>query len=1196
MPYRVAIMILKSLTMQGFKSCPDKTVLQFNNGITGVVGPNGSGKSNISDAVRWVLGEQSTKSLRGSKMEDVVFSGTSIRKASGYAEVTLCLENKDRTLSCDNDEVNITRRYYRSGDSEYKINGESVRLRDVNELFMDTGLGRDGYSLVSQGKIADLISSKSGERREMFEEAAGISHFRYRRSDALKRLSQAEENLVRLRDILSELENRVGPLKTQSEKAQKFLVLAEKRKNLEIGIWLNNIDRTQEKLREQDRKIDISKVNYDEAKKQLEEIEERLNAITEETHAINAEIEEVRSSTSHFEEQAAELLAQAKVYENSILHNNESIERFEKDKLTENANESDIDAQILASEEEKKKAEQGLKTAEDKLSAELKKIEMLRSANDEFANAGAALSAEISSLTAALADSRVISETANSQIEDLNSRIASIDELLGDKKDILHSLENVRDKAQADLDKCVQELEEYKNAALGYKIKVDSRKEKDEKIKAELSDLTAEIQRKQERLRILSDMEKNMEGYQGAVKSVMHEQKRGALRGIHGALSQLITVKDKYSTAIETALGAALQNIVVETPGDAKRAIEYLKSSHGGRATFLPVETIKARTFEEKGLDGQYGFVSMASELVSVDHKYQSIIENLLGRTAVCEDMDSALAMAKKYNNRFKIVTLDGQVMNPGGSMTGGSKAHGVGMLSRMSEIEKLRKNIKELEEKKSLTALRAKEIAEDLASAVADLNGIEGDIITHNEEKIRLEGEYKLALEQFENSAGGVKELLSEQKIMTDRIEKIKTDSEEAAGKVIELTALIAEKEKSLGDITGDRENADRDRESLTALIESIRLEILGFKKDIESSEDNIRRLNVYKDSHLSRMDELCTEIEALKNKNIWLQKDIDSLNASAEELKNKGADAKTAVGELISKREQLEKDSTSLRILEKEKSGERERISGELARLEERKASMLGEFEEFNAKLYDEYGLTRREAQALGIVIENIQEARTNLSEIKSEIKSLGSVNVGAIDEYKEVSERYEFMSKQIGDVEKSKSELLRLIDELTTNMSVRFREQFQRINVSFGETFSELFGGGKAELQLEDEMNVLECDIEIKVQPPGKNIQNINLLSGGEKGLSAIALLFAILKVTPSPFVIFDEVEAALDDVNVARYAQYVRRMTKNTQFILITHRRGTMEEADVLYGVTMQEEGVSKILELKTAEMAKKLGLA
>ncbi len=1189
-------MILKSITMQGFKSCPDKTVLQFNKGITGVVGPNGSGKSNISDAVRWVLGEQSTKSLRGSKMEDVIFSGTSIRKASGYAEVTLCLENKDRTLGCDSDEVNITRRYYRSGESEYKINGEAVRLRDVNELFMDTGLGRDGYSLVSQGKIADLISSKSGERREMFEEAAGISHFRYRRSDALKRLSQAEENLVRLRDILAELEGRVGPLKNQSEKAQKFLVLAEERKNLEIGIWLNNIEKTQERLREQDRKIDISKVKYEEAQAQLEKIEEHLNAITEETHAINAKIEEIRSSASHFEEQAAELLSQAKVYENSILHNKEAIERLEKDKLAEDANETDIDSQLHSSEEEKKMAQEGLANAESKLSSELEKIEKLRSANDEFANAGAALSAEISALTVSLADNRVISETANSQIEDLNARISSIDELLGDKKDILHSLENVRDKAKQDLDKCTEQMTEYKNAVDGYRIKVQTRREKDEQIKSEISAVDTELQRKQERLRILNDMEKNMEGYQGAVKAVMQEQKRGALRGIHGALSQLITVKDKYSTAVETALGAALQNIVVERSNDAKNAIEYLKSSHGGRATFLPIESIKPRSLEEKGLDDQYGFVNMASQLVTVDKKYQGIIENLLGRTAVCEDLDSAVAMAKKYNNRFKIVTLDGQVMNAGGSMTGGSKAHGVGMLSRVNEIEKLRVNIKLLEEKKAALSQRAKEIAEDLSSAVADLNGIEGDIVTHNEEKIRLEGEYKLALEQFENSAGGVKELLSEQRIMADRIEKIKTDRAAASQKVAEITELIAEKEKSLGLVTGDRENADRDRENLSSVIESIRLEILGFQKDIESCEDNIRRLTVRKGSHTSRMDELNSEIQALNNKNTWLQKDIDSLNGSAAELKNKGTDSRAAVQELIEKREQLEKDSTGLRALEKEKSSERENISGELARLEERKAAMLGDFEEYNSKLYDEYSLTRREAQALGIVIENIQEARSRLSELKSEIKSLGSVNVGAIDEYKEVSERYEFMSEQIGDVEKSKSELIKLIDELTTNMSVRFREQFGKINTSFGETFSELFGGGKAELQLEDEMNVLECDIEIKVQPPGKNVQNINLLSGGEKGLSAIALLFAILKVTPSPFVIFDEVEAALDDVNVVRYAQYVRRMTKNTQFILITHRRGTMEEADVLYGVTMQEEGVSKILELKTAEMARKLGLA
>lgn len=1189
-------MILKSITMQGFKSCPDKTVLQFNKGITGVVGPNGSGKSNISDAVRWVLGEQSTKSLRGSKMEDVIFSGTSLRKATGFAEVTLCLDNEDRKLNCDKDEVNITRRFYRSGDSEYKINGENVRLRDINELFMDTGLGRDGYSMVSQGKIAELISSKSGERREMFEEAAGISHFRYRRSDALKRLNQAEENLIRLRDILTELESRVGPLKTQSEKAQKFLILAEERKNLEIGIWLHNIEKTQEKLKDQDRKIDIASVQYKDAQKQLEDIEQKMNEIIEKTHEINVKIEEVRASTSHFEEQAAELESQAKVYENSIAHNNESIERLEKDKLTANEDETDIDTQIESANEQKALAQKGLEDANAKLQAQIGEIEKLQSENDQFASVAADLSKEISLLTVALADNRVISETANSQIEEIKTRITAIDDLLGNRKETVLALEEKKNNAQKALDECIEKINGYKNAVDGYRIKVQTRTEKSDKLKAEIATLDSEIGRKNERIRVLDDLEKNMEGYQGSVRSVMKESKRGALRGVHGPLSQLITVKDKYSVAVETALGVAIQNVVVDNENDAKRAIAYLKETRGGRATFLPLSAIKSRSLDEKDLDDSYGFVNIASNLVSADKKYADIIENLLGKTVVCEDMDSAIAMAKKYKNRFKIVTLDGQVINAGGSMTGGSKAQGVGMLSRSNEIEKLMASVKDLEDKKNNLAVQEKMLSEDLASAVADLEGIEGDILSANEEKIRLEGEYKLAESEFDASSSGVKELLDEEKILNERIEKINNDSVTARQKVEELNQEIAQKEKSLEAVSGDRESLSLVREELSQKAEQIRLEILGFQKDIESADDNIRRLDILKGSKTTRLEELDKEIEAFKNKNIWLTKDIESLRASADELRKQCGDAKTNVDDLIEERTNLEKENTDLRNLEKEKSSERERVSGELARLEERKAAMLNEFEEYNSKLYDEYQLTRREAIALQIVIENIGEARTRLSALKNEIRGLGSVNVSAIDEYKEVSERYEFMSEQIGDVEKSKAELIRLIDDLTTKMSVQFREQFQKINTAFGETFAELFGGGKAELVLEDEMNVLECDIEIKVQPPGKNVQNINLLSGGEKGLSAIALLFAILKVTPAPFVIFDEVEAALDDVNVVRYAQYVRRMTKNTQFILITHRRGTMEEADMLYGVTMQEEGVSKILELKTAEMARKLGLA
>jgi chromosome segregation protein len=526
-------------------------------------------------------------------MEDVIFSGTSLRKATGFAEVTLCLDNEDRKLNCDKDEVNITRRFYRSGDSEYKINGENVRLRDINELFMDTGLGRDGYSMVSQGKIAELISSKSGERREMFEEAAGISHFRYKRHDALKRLSQAEENLVRLRDILSELESRVGPLKIQSEKAQKFLVLAEERKNLEIGIWLHNIEKTQEKLKEQDRKIDIASVQYKDAQRQLEEIEQKMNSIIEKNHEINVKIEEVRSSTSHFEEQAAELEAQARVYEASILHNKESIERLEKDKLTANQDDADIDAQVSEAEEQKNKSQAGLQEANKKLQEQIAEIEKLQVENNEFATVAADLAKEISLLTVSLADNRVISETANSQIEEIKARITAIDDVLGNRKETVLAFEEKKNEAEKLLNECIEKINEYKNAVDGYRIKVETRTEKSEKVKAEINSIESEIQRKNERIRILDDLEKNMEGYQGSVRSVMKESKRGALNGIHGPLSQLITVKDKYSVAVETALGVAIQNIVVDNENDAKKAIAYLKETRGGRATFLPLTAIK---------------------------------------------------------------------------------------------------------------------------------------------------------------------------------------------------------------------------------------------------------------------------------------------------------------------------------------------------------------------------------------------------------------------------------------------------------------------------------------------------------------------------------------------------------------------------------------------------------------------------
>lgn len=1189
-------MILKALEMQGFKSFPDKTVLEFNKGITAVVGPNGSGKSNISDAVRWVLGEQSTKTLRGSKMEDVIFSGTDVRKAKGFAEVTLRLDNTDRSLNKDSDEVSVTRRYYRSGDSEYLVNGESARLRDVNELFMDTGLGRDGYSIVGQGKIADMVSPKASERRDMLEEAAGISHFRYRRGDAIKRLAQAEENLVRLRDILSELESRVGPLKAQSEKAQKFIVLAGERKNLEIGIWLNTIDKTGEKMRDQEHKIEIAEASHKEAQDELSKIGEMIDKAADGTRDINIKLEEIRNSASGFEEKLSDIDSQIKVAENSILHNNETIERINRDKAAENETEQNIDAAVSAARECIQKAEEQIADATRQMDELSKQEETYRLNSSEFSDRAAALSGEISALSVRLADCRVTAETANSSIEEIRSRISAIDETMGTRKDDYDALLKRKADAEAELEEIQDEIVSVKNAIDGYTLRFENRGKKADSVKLAIDEKQRELHKGQDRVRLLEDLEKNMEGYFGAVKAVMKESGRGALRGIYGPVSQLITVKDKYSAAIETALGAAVQNIVVDNETDAKRAMGFLKERRAGRATFLPITAIKGRVLSEQGLDDQYGFVSIASDLVSYDNKYTEIIRWLLGRTAVAEDIDSAIAIAKKYSYRFRIVTLDGQVINAGGSMTGGSRVQNAGILSRGNEIERLKGSLASMQKELDGMLSDYKLLSEDASAAKAELEGAEGDLLRAKEENIRREGELKLASDKLASVSSGVKELLEEKETLEKRIESVSSGAEAARSQIDELKETLENKEKELESITGDSKTLQKDREEVASKAAEIRLRIVSLQKDVEANTDEITRLKNRKTGHLDRLSELDGEIRDIEEKNDELRALTERLSADEKALKANHGDAQNQINELISQRDELEKQANDLRLHERAKSEERERLSGDIARLEERKIAMRNEYDNLTSKLYDEYQLTRREAAALEIEIDDYSLAAKRLAELKSQIRALGSVNVSAIEEYKEVSERYEFLSGQINDVETSRAELNKMIDDLTGKMAEQFREQFNRINSCFGQTFIELFGGGKAELRLEDERDVLGSDIEIKVQPPGKNVQNINLLSGGEKGLSAIALLFAILKVTPAPFCIFDEVEAALDDVNVSRYAQYVRRMTKNTQFILITHRRGTMEEADVLYGVTMQEKGVSKLLELKTAEMAKKLGLA
>ena len=914
------------------------------------------------------------------------------------------------------------------------------------------------------------------------------------------------------------------------------------------------------------------------------------------TRDINIKLEEIRNSASGFEEKLSDIDSQIKVAENSILHNNETIERINRDKAAENETEQNIDAAVSAAQECIQKAEEQIADATRQMDELSKQEETYRLSSSEFSDRAAALSGEISALSVRLADCRVTAETANSSIEEIRSRISAIDESMGTRKDDYDALLKRKADAEASLKEIQDEIVSVKNAIDGYTLRFENRGKKADSVKLAIDEKQRELHKGQDRVRLLEDLEKNMEGYFGAVKAVMKESGRGALRGIYGPVSQLITVKDKYSAAIETALGAAVQNIVVDNETDAKRAMGFLKEHRAGRATFLPITAIKGRVLSEQGLDDQYGFVSIASDLVSYDNKYTEIIRWLLGRTAVAEDIDSAIAIAKKYSYRFRIVTLDGQVINAGGSMTGGSRVQNAGILSRGNEIERLKGSLASMQKELDGMLSDYKLLSEDASAAKAELEGAEGDLLRAKEENIRREGELKLASDKLASVSSGVKELLEEKETLEKRIESVSSGAEAARSQIDELKETLENKEKELESITGDSKTLQKNREEVASKAAEIRLRIVSLQKDVEANTDEITRLKNRKTGHLDRLSELDGEIREIEEKNDELRALTERLSADEKAPKANHGDAQNQINELISQRDELEKQANDLRLHERAKSEERERLSGDIARLEERKIAMRNEYDNLTSKLYDEYQLTRREAAALEIEIDDYSLAAKRLAELKSQIRALGSVNVSAIEEYKEVSERYEFLSGQISDVETSRAELNKMIDHLTGKMAEQFREQFNRINSCFGQTFIELFGGGKAELRLEDERDVLGSDIEIKVQPPGKNVQNINLLSGGEKGLSAIALLFAILKVTPAPFCIFDEVEAALDDVNVSRYAQYVRRMTKNTQFILITHRRGTMEEADVLYGVTMQEKGVSKLLELKTAEMAKKLGLA
>lgn len=1188
-------MLLKSLELQGFKTFPDKTKLNFNEGITSVVGPNGSGKSNISDAIRWVLGEQSTKSLRCSRMEDVVFGGTTSRKQQGFAEVTLTIDNTDRALMFDGDTVSVTRRYYRSGESEYLINKAQVRLKDINELFMDTGLGRDGYSMIGQGKIDSIVSSKSEDRREIFEEAAGISRYRYRKTEAERKLAHTEDNLVRLRDIVTELEARIGPLKAQAKKAESFLEYSEEKRGLEIALWLDSLNKSSGVIKDHEDKIAISEQQLSDADKVLLDITQRTEELYTEGGRISVLLEQLRATISAFESEISQKRSDVSVYNNDILHNNESIERINAQiKEIE-----DFSVDIVREIENKSTLiEETKKTIEKKQREYESLADTLNNINIDASRSSDVLqeiTARIAALSAKQADSRVTLMTSTSSISDLEGRITSLNDNKSKREQQLGTLSEMLTGYQSDIESTRKLTVSLSNSIKGIELKLQSKTSRLKELREKADRLTLDSMEKARRAKVLSDLEQNMDGFSSSVKTVMQASKSGALKGIRGPVSRIITVSSEYTVAIETALGYATQNIVTVSEEDAKRAIAYLKQQKAGRATFLPVDNIKGKKLSESGLDDCYGFLGIASDLCSCDLQYDNILLSLLGRIAVFEDLNCAAAAAKKYGYRFRAVTLDGQIVNAGGSLTGGSFQKNSGLLSRTAEIAKIKKEADEL--MKNAEAAKAEySVAESENSAIeASLLGYRGDLSTASQELVRLETEEKACQNELTAAKEALDEISNEISECSDKIDKLNEDRENAELVIADFSEKISSEEAKAQEISGSRLELKEKREELSVKLQELRLLIVTLEKDVENIESDIESIKISGDNQNLRKAEYLAETEALAARNTDIEAKIARINAEIDELISKISASQKDIEDNNSKKDMIERENIRLRQLEKDKMSERELISSELARLNERKNNLKIQFDSIISKLWEEYELTRLEAESHAVEIENISEAQRRLSELKQKIKNLGSVNVAAIEEYKEVSERYDFLSVQVADVEKSKKEILSLIGDLTKKMKESFVESFALINKNFGITFTELFGGGSAKLVLSDADDLLNSGIDISVHPPGKIVAHLDALSGGEKALVAIALYFAIMKVRPAPFCVMDEIEAALDEVNVDRFARYLRNLTDSTQFITITHRRGTMEESDVLYGVTMQEEGISKLLELRASEVAEKLKL-
>ena len=1186
-------MVLKSLILQGFKSFPDRTEIQFNGGITAIVGPNGSGKSNISDAIRWVLGEQSSRSLRGAKMEDVIFGGTARRGPVGFAEVSLLLDNAAHVFRSEFTEIMVTRRYYRSGESEYFLNKKHCRLKDVHELFMDTGLGRDGYSIIGQGRIDEILSLKSEDRREIFEEAAGITKFRCRKEEAERRLSATEDNLVRIRDLYDELENRLEPLGKQSEKARQYLRLRDELRVLEVSLWLLSLERL---------KADSGRLETDraacarqlaEAKKQQENLYAQSEQLAEALRGIDRESDRLRTELREAEQFSAEQVSREAVIQTSIRNHRENIERIRQESARRTEQVQNMEAQLAERREYiRKLTEQGemQSAALEQLRQNAKTQENHREECEKVLLQAERARSERQNELHALELDRTAAESG---LAGMSARKTTLEADIQTAKQQLDSEIQAQTALEEQLAACERKIADTADKAGSAARKAADGRAQAAEARRALEDTRAALREAQSRVKLLTDMQHEYEGFSRAVRSVMRQAEKGALTGVHGPVSALITTEKQFVTAIDTALGASASSIVVDSAAVGKTCIEHLKRTDGGRATFLPLDTIRASSLKETGLEEQRGCFGTADTLVRFDEKYKAILCSLLARTVVCADMDTALALAKAYRHRFRIVTLDGQIIQAGGAMTGGSASRGTGALARAERLRAGQERMAALENEQK-SAAQACQTAEEALSALEQTAAAIEDGRRHAEQEraglLASANQHKLLLDSLQKRVDG---LFSEQNSF-DRTQ----------AQYAQTLASCAERQTAAEQALAQ---AEQTCTAQGAALDEAAAQCSQTAGELTAAQTVLAENRTAQESEarsLAELEQLAAElnagvssdtqtIEGFENEIGRLTAELAQARAERQSREDSTQALQARLAAQTSRREQTEGERIRLERAAQSRSEERLNLEREAARLENRAEQLKGEETRLLDKMWERYELTPTPAADIAQPITDTKTANEQVQSLKTQMRALGNVNPDAVEEYETVRERRDFLREQKDDLEKAQHELRRVIDQLTVSMKEIFASEFAKLNVYFRDTFREIFGGGHAELQLADTSDILSCGIDIRVSPPGKAVKTITLLSGGEKAFVAIALYFAILKLRPTPFCVLDEIEAALDDVNVQRFAKYIRRLTDSTQFIVITHRRGTMEEADMLYGVTMQEQGVSKMLMLNLAEAEKRL---